>query len=291
MAFHLINRQSFLLEEVVPLHGNGWRPTRITRYIRGFATAAGTALVETDAGEGYLKAQGNPEGPHVLACELVGSMLADWLGLPTLDFALVEVTVDVEIPFHKGGHATPGLAFISKAEPTGFPWSGTPKELRRICNRVEINGLTVMDTWVLNCDRYAPDDRRRNLDNVFLIKHPDGVGLQLKAMDFTHAFTCGGDINRRLGFIEKIQDVRIYGLFPEFRDFLNREHVRNFSARLGQFSLTVAEEIISRVPAAWQVDQPIRSVWATMITQRAHFIADRIEAILWPQMELEGGTE
>jgi hypothetical protein len=33
----------------------------------------GTARVDTDLGEGYIKALGNPEGPHILACELIGS--------------------------------------------------------------------------------------------------------------------------------------------------------------------------------------------------------------------------
>jgi hypothetical protein len=46
------------------------------------------ACVETDAGEGFLKAMGNPESPHVLACELVGTLLAEWLGLPTLEARL-----------------------------------------------------------------------------------------------------------------------------------------------------------------------------------------------------------
>lgn len=48
--------------------------------------------VETDQGEGFLKALRNPEGPHVLACELVGTLLADGMGIPTLDFSIIEVT-------------------------------------------------------------------------------------------------------------------------------------------------------------------------------------------------------
>jgi hypothetical protein len=130
----------------VPLHGNGWKPTRITRFIKGFATATGVARVDTDLGEGYLKALGNPEGPHALACELVGSMLADWLGLSTLDFSLIEVTEVDEIPFPRGGRATPGPAFISRAERGGFPWGGTENELRSISNLHDVSSLVVMDT-------------------------------------------------------------------------------------------------------------------------------------------------
>ena len=70
-----------------------WQPRSILYTIRSLATATATVLVQTDQGEGYLKAMGNPEGPHVLACEWVGSQLARRLGLPTfIDFALIEVS-------------------------------------------------------------------------------------------------------------------------------------------------------------------------------------------------------
>lgn len=275
----------------MPFQGNGWRPTRFTRFIRGFGTAAETALVDTDVGEGYIKALGNREGPHVLACELVGSMLADWLGLTTLDFSLLEVTDSDEILFRKGGRALPGPAFISRAEPTGYTWGGLAQELKRIANKPEISGLVVVDTWLLNCDRHSPDGRRRNLDNVFLVQQPGSGDAILKAIDFTHAFTCGEEISRRIGFIEKIKDNRIYGRFPEFRNLLDREEVKRLAARLAQFSRKTAEEIIAVVPKQWEIDRQGRSAWATMITERAHFVAENIEQILWPQMELKGGSE
>ena len=85
-----------------------WRPTTVRRFIKSFPTSVCTALVETDAGPGYLKAMGNPEGPHVLACEWVGTQLAKRLGLSTFDFALIAVTPEDEIPFAKGGKPSPG---------------------------------------------------------------------------------------------------------------------------------------------------------------------------------------
>lgn len=243
-------------------------------------------------GPGYLKALGNPEGPHALACEFVGNMLADWLNLTTLDYALVEVTGDDEIPFLKGGMALPGPAFISRAEPGGFPWGGKVKELRSIINPQEISGLVVTDTWTLNYDRYAPDGRRINRDNVFLIQCPRASRqVRLVAMDFTHAFRQGGELNRKLAFVERRRDEKVYGLFPEFRHFLDREQVRQFSGRLSQFSRAEADEIIRMVPPSWDVDQDGRTSWATLIADRAHFVADNIESILWPQLELEGGIE
>jgi hypothetical protein len=246
--------------------------------------------VETDVGEGFLKALGNPEGPHALACELVGSMLADWLGLPTLDFSLVEVIEDDEIPFLRGGRAEQGTAFISRSEPAGFPWGGTAKELRFLANPLDINGLVTVDTWLLNCDRHSPDGRRKNLDNVFLVQQEEtGKNVILTAIDFTHAFTCGSEISRRLRFIDRIQDDRIYGLFPEFWDYLDRDAVRTLATKLSGFTAAIADQSISAVPAMWEVDRESRAAWAEFITRRAHFLADRLEEMLWPQGRMNLG--
>jgi hypothetical protein len=260
--------------------------------VRAFGNATAPALVDTDIGEGYIKAMGNPAGPHALACEFVGSMLADWLGLATLDFSLVDLNEDDEIPFLNGGRALPGPAFISRSERSAFPWGGTVKELKSIINLREISGLVVMDTWTLNYDRHAPDGRRVNRDNVLLIQSigkKSNVGLL--SMDFTHAFRQEGRLDGRLSFIEKIRDTKVYGLFPEFINFLDRESIRGFCTRLGQFHRAVAEEKLELVPRAWAVNREGRSAWATLITERAHFVAETLETILWSQLELEGGTE
>ena len=276
----------------MPLNGNGWAPQSVTRFIQSFGTAAGAARVDTDSGEGYIKALGNAEGPHILACELVGSLLAEWLDLATLDFALIEVTDEDEIPFFKGGKAAPGPAFISRAEPGAFPWGGAESELALVRNRSDISGLVLLDTWILNCDRYAPKGQRMNRDNVLLVQYPGSKKeVLLKAMDFTHAFSCGRELNRRIATIDKVRDEQIYGLFPEFHGFLDREEIKRLSVHLGQFSHQTAQECIARVPQRWEVADDIRGAWAAMITQRAQFVSQTIEMTLWPQQQLsEGGT-
>ena len=113
------------------MNGGTWQPRTILRFVRAFPTSTSVVRVDTDAGEGYLKALGNPEGPHVLACELVGTLLAEWLGLPTLEHALVWVTPEDEIPLAGGGLAAPGPAFITKAA-SGFSWGGDEETLWRV---------------------------------------------------------------------------------------------------------------------------------------------------------------
>jgi hypothetical protein len=110
-------------------------------------------------------------------------------------------------------------------------------------------------------------------------------------MDFTHAFTCGREINRRIGFIDNVRDEQVYGLFPQFEGLLDREEIRRFSARLTQFTADVATAFIARVPQEWDVGSDVRGTWAAMITQRAQFVSETIERKLWPQQQFnEGGT-
>lgn len=98
-----------------------WQPAIIRHAVQAFPTAASAVLVATDAGQGYLKALGNDGGPHRLAADWVGTQLAQWLGLPVFDFAVIEVLPENEIPFFNGSRALPGPAFITRRDP-GMPW-------------------------------------------------------------------------------------------------------------------------------------------------------------------------
>jgi hypothetical protein len=239
--------------------------------------------VDTDAGEGFLKAMGNPEGPHVLACELVGTELAKWLGLPTLEYAVIWVTPEDEIPLAGGGLAAPGPAFITKAE-SGFPWGGDDEALRRIRQPEDISRIVVLDTWIRNCDRYRPEPNRRvNRDNVFLAWETGPErGLVLKAMDHTHAFTCGRELTHRIGQMNDIQDTTIFGCFPEFVPFLDQEHMRTAAGQLGQMEGALASRFVARVPTEWQVEAPVREAWVRFIVERADFVATNMISWLWP---------
>jgi hypothetical protein len=280
----------------VPFHPKTWQPSTVLRFVRTFQTAMRTALVETDAGEGYLKALGNPEGPHALACELVGSLAAEWLGLATLDFDIIAISPQDCIPLTGVGQASPGPAFITRSEPTAFPWGGDAKALRSVTNPKAISHLVVLDTWLANCDRHAPDGKRRNLDNVMLVaqgeQQPNSVTLM--AMDFTHAFTCGDDLDKKLGYLERIQDTKIYGLFPEFEEFLCEGDVGEATDRLRTISYSETQEWVARVPLEWEVATATRSTLAKFIVDRGRFVAETIQDQLWPQLpltEVEGTTD
>lgn len=234
----------------------------------------------TDAGEAYIKALGNRQGPHALAADLVGTDLAHWFGLQTFDTAVFRLDPDDDVPLHGNRKAEPGPVFATRAE-RGGPWSGAPDELALIDNVADIGRLVVFDTWVRNCDRYPPDPatRKANYDNVFLSEEAAPPGrFRLVAMDHGHAFTCGGDLNGQIATIDRIQDHTQYGYFPAFRPFVRVEVVRESVARLATFPRDVAETSIGRIPAEWDVSQAGRKALLALIVDRAEYLSRDVEA-------------
>lgn len=271
-----------------------WSPTSINRFVRAFATSACTVVVETDADKGYLKAMENPEGPHILACELVATQMASWFGLPTFDFDIIEVTDIDEIPFYDGTKAVPGPAFITRSE-SGDVWSGGQLQLKRLFNPQDISRLVVFDTWTLNCDRYSerspPKKPRINRNNVFLSEEaPDGQFL-LKAMDHTHCFTCGKSLTRKLAEIGMIRDERVFGLFPEFHAFLNRQHIRQAAADLKKITTAKMHKMTQLIPNQWDVASGAIDALVQFAVDRAKYLADNIEDRLCPEREFDFGDD
>jgi hypothetical protein len=219
----------------------------------------------------------------------VGTQLACRLGLLTLDFALVEVTKEDDIPLAKSGKAQPGPAFITRKE-RGSPWGGSRRELRRLANPQDLNRLVLFDTWTLNCDRRHPDPARRkpNRDNVFLSRDGAPPGrLLLKAIDHGCCFTCGRDLTSRLAGIELERDERVYGLFPEFWEFLDRTAMRETVRALRGVTQVEVGRIVDSIPNEWDVPRAAREALVGLVCRRAAFVSDRIEGWLWPQREFD----
>ncbi len=265
------------------MNRGAWQPRTVLRFIRSLPTSTNVVRVDTDAGEGFLKAMGNPEGPHVLACELVGTLPANWLGLPTFDHAIVWVTPEDEIPLARGGLAAVGPAFITRAV-DGFPWGGDEETLRQVRQPETVSQLVALDTWIRNCDRYRPAPNLRvNRDNVFLAWETEPErGLVLKAIDHTHAFTCGRELTVRISNLDEIRDTPVFGRFPEFEPLVDTEHVQAAATRLGQMDRATAERFVAQVPGEWQVGAPVREAWVRFVVERAAFVAANLFSWLWP---------
>lgn len=269
-----------------------WKPTTIRRFVKAINSSACTARVLTDAGPAYLKALGSSEGPHTLACEWVGTNLAKWFGLPTFDFSIIEVAPEDEIPFYKVGAARPGPAFVTRAE-SGEPWSGKKNQLKRLFNPQDISRLVVFDTWTVNCDRHGPPapgkmkKPRVNRNNVFLSEEAPAGQFMLKAMDHTHCFTCGRDLSRQLKIIDAIRDQRVFGLFPEFRLFLDRVQIEQAAKDLRSLDKATVVPFVHGIPREWSVTSEAQNALIDFIVDRAAFVAGTIVDALFPQGELD----
>lgn len=270
-----------------------WKPQTIVRFIDNFPTGAATILVKTDQGEGYLKAMGNPGGEHCLACEYVGTQLAQWFELPTFDFTLIQVTDVDKLPFSKGGSAKPGPAFISRKE-RGGAWGGADRELKRLVNPDDLTRLVIFDTWTLNWDRYSVKDKgkpRINRDNVFLSEEAPKGQLLLKAIDHTHVFTRGGELTSKLAHVDRVKDNQLYGLFPGFRPFLSEKAAMRGIERLKEFTRAKAEKIVHSIPKEWDVSESAKKAVVDLLVSRARYLAEGIMTMLWPQGELGFSAE
>ncbi len=271
-----------------PWHpSSSWQPTEVTRFVGNLDSGAGTLIVETDSGLAYMKALGNPDGPHALVKEFLGTSFARVLGLPTFDFAIIEVTTIDELPFFRDGNAQPGPAFVTRSE-TGMTWGNDNRMLGKVDNPETISGLVVLDTWLRNTDRFSTHPNRINWDNVFFSTESES-GLSLRAMDFSHCIEYGGELTQRVLSIDKIRDEQIYGLFPEFRQRITRDHIRRFASNLGNTSQAGITEFVARIPHEWELSTQVRNRLSDFLVQRASFVADSIENCLFdpPQLHLE----
>ena len=151
-----------------------WPPTKILSVVQVVETSSRPVRAETDGGTVFAKFVGNPEGPHVLAAEVLGIECAKLLGLPTFDycvadFAAAEVAkVDLKkLEDTASLPAKPGAAFVTRLH-EGDPWDGREESLRQIINVDDVAGLVVLDTWIRNRDRCSSGDTAQNVSNVFL---------------------------------------------------------------------------------------------------------------------------
>lgn len=252
-----------------------WHPTEFRRFEQAFDTSTGPALIVTDKGKAYLKALGNPEGPHVLACEWIAAHLARWFGLRTFDFAIMSVQPGDEIPLGHDRTAQPGPAFITRAE-RGNPWGGGAEDLQRVTNKEDITRLVLFDTWIRNRDRYCVPNRRCHVDNVFLSsEHTSGEARELVAMDHTHCLADVPELTPKISGIGFTQDATVYGAFPAFGPFWDDDVACDGLRKLGQYEKEIASSCLTSTPQEWEVSQPVRAAVADFLHARAHWLAER----------------
>jgi len=142
--------------------------------------------------------------------------------------------------------------------------------------------MVVFDTWTLNCDRHNHDTtkRRPNYDNIFLSNEGVKPGKRrLIAVDHGLCFiNSGQELSVKLRHIENVQSEHIYGLFPEFRGKLKAAMITSCANRLREMDAAIAKALIGTLPGEWDVSDPVREAWGDLISRRAGYLADYIQA-------------
>jgi hypothetical protein len=260
-----------------------WQPTLIRRVVKAYPTGSEVVEVMTDIGPGFAKFLGGKEGPHVLACEWIGTRLAGLLGLATFDFAIFEYDGVPEIGLASGNRAAPGPVWITRKE-AGFPWSGDADDLKLLANPSDLAGLVVLDTWTLNCDRHCP--ARINRNNVFFTRRENDENLTVMAMDHTHILACGRELSPKLAGIDRVKSDEIYGYFPEFLPFITATSMHEFCRRTAGVTDEAIRQIIGEIPSSWLGDDSLREVLIRFLTGRRDYLAPDFAARIVPQTEL-----
>ncbi len=126
---------------------------------------------------------------------------------------------------------------------------------------------------------------RQNRDNVFL--SAESKQLELLAIDHTHCFgMSGGELTERVADIPNWQNHAVYGLFPEFKSFLDKDVVSQCVEQLGKIDESVVKGTIAGIPGQWRVSETAKAALVRFVLRRASYVADSIFEKLWPQKEL-----
>lgn len=247
--------------------GRNWQPSCIERVVEPIQSSTCVVRVVTDAGTGFLKGMGNPQGNESLASELVGSEIAALLGLKVPPFAIVEVT-GIEVPLFNGQRMAFGPGFISKAV-QGSPSDSAGTFLRNLSNPEHIALLVAFDTWLRNLDRCPPADYfdpTPRWDNLFFA--PVKRRFEMMVFDHTHCFV-EGELEEGLTGPYFVDDARVYGNFPEFASYLTEASLRTAIDQIARVDADAIMEIIGSVPAQWGPSNAVRRRWGEQIFNRA----------------------
>lgn len=216
--------------------------------VRQMRGGAQSHLMRCSDGNHYVvKFQNNPQHKRILVNELLGTRLAELLGLPTTPGVVVRVSqrlIDlteelvVELPRYRVP-CLPGLQFGSR-------YFGNPRTLRtfdlvsadeldRIENIRELTGMVVFDKWTCNCD---------SRQCVFQLK--DDGKYSMVGIDQGLCFN-GGEWN--------FPDSPLRGLYRIKTIYRNVKTLADFEPWLGrlehEFSLETLNHAAAGIPHEW----------------------------------------
>lgn len=268
--------------------GRNWQPKKIERVTGVLETSTKPLRVITDDGPAIVKYMGNQAGLDALICELIGTELANDIGLVTPDFALADISA-LELPTHPLLGIEPGPAFFSRWEEAT---SLSPRStlLGNLRHPDDIAKLVTFDTWLRNKDRFedAADGGygNENFDNLLL--RPDKRKVQLLVIDHTHAIA-ETTLDDELGQ-DWVDEQKVYGRFGQFAPFMTRRGVQVALTAISTIDVERIEGICQGVPREWGMTHALAQRLSVCIAERGGKLGSWLPAALFDQyeMNLEG---
>jgi len=233
---------------------------------------------------------GNPQGSVALVFELLGTELANWVGLRTPDFALLSLDGD-DFSQIDDLNIRSGSAFCSKWIDSHITLAPNSRAIAGLRNPALVSRLVVFDTWIRNLDRFNPIDANveggSNLDNLLII--PDRRKTDLRVIDHTHAF-CEIDPDTDLDD-DWINEEIVYGRFPQFSDLLDSTEVLKAIGSIQDISEIELCQLMDTVPDDWDFLEHNREKLVECLVARAGKMSDWLPTSLFGQTEMQFGFE
>ena len=159
------------------------------------------------------------------------------------------------------------------------PGARARTELQRLENITDITRLVVFDNWIGNCDRHPPDLSTHETELRERLSCRVGECRTLQALRHRpHSLPrLRPRPDAALVEIDKVRDDRWYGLFPEFRPFIDSAELDWCKAMLRSFAENDIRGIVDSVPAAWEVGLDAKSAIVELLMGRAAHLADKME--------------
>jgi hypothetical protein len=201
-----------------------------------------------DGGYYVVKFQNNPQGPRILANELLGTRLAARMGLPTPSAAVIDVreslieqTEDLVIQLGRGRkRCSAGLQFGSRypdspAEIVVYDFL-PDEQLREVANLADFCGMLVFDKWTCNT----------NGRQAVFFRPPGESRYRASMIDQGFCFNAGE---------WNFPDAPLRGLYARHRVYESVRGIESFEpwlARIeGKMDEAVFDEIYKEIPGEW----------------------------------------
>jgi hypothetical protein len=218
-------------------------------------------VFEADDGDVYMvKASNNPQGPRVLANELLGGLCLDWLGVAHPSPAVIELPQEVI-------DASPGAKFndgtpLASGKAFGSPvWQSDPQAAvgaDLLLNSEDIAGTEAADGWLRNHN--GRQYRVRRSDS-------DPGRYEFIPVDQGHLI---GNPEWSADSVRSGQGAPIQLSSPKP---LSEKDVEPTISRLRQFDRDAASHIVEQIPAEWATSEEKEALVDYLVARAAATVA------------------